>query len=329
MERIVSPEERLRRAEEIYYRRRAQGVRVSTTTVNVGKNNKISLGKKMIIQIIVCILIYSAFWVIKGYDNVFSSSFINETRKVLAYDINFVKLYNECVEYFNKNFNSIIKKEDVNNSENVDNTNETNTNQNTNEEKEAVNQTGEENGANKDIQNDNNENKNNNENIQNNDTSINNESEVNLNEGVGGGEEEANNIDGTIKAKEDATNMNQMHQDAEFVKNNYSIIKPIEGYITSAFGEREQTEIISAFHQGIDIGAVSGTPIYAGMEGDVVASSFAGDYGNHIKIQNGEVLTVYAHCSELEVNVGDHIVQGQEIGKVGATGKATRTAFTL
>lgn len=323
MERIVSPEERLRRAEEIYYRRRAQGVRVSTTTVNVGKNNKISLGKKMIIQIIVCILIYSAFWVIKGYNNVFSSSFINETRKVLAYDINFVKLYNESVEYFNKNFNSIIKKEDENKPENADNTDEVNTEQNTNEEKETNNQTGEENNVIEDTQNDNNEG------IENNDTSINNESKVNSNEGVGGGEEEANNVDGTIKAKEDATNMDQMHQDAEFVKSNYSIIKPIEGYITSGFGEREQTEIISAFHQGIDIGAALGTPIYAGMEGDVVASSFAGDYGNHIKIQNGEVLTVYAHCSELEVNVGDHIAQGQEIGKVGATGKVTRTTFTL
>lgn len=45
--------------------------------------------------------------------------------------------------------------------------------------------------------------------------------------------------------------------------------------------------------------------------------------GNHIKIQNGEILTVYAHCSELNVIVGEHVNQGQEIGKVGATGKVT------
>ena len=45
--------------------------------------------------------------------------------------------------------------------------------------------------------------------------------------------------------------------------------------------------------------------------------------GNHIKIQNGEILTVYAHCSQLEVKKGDYINQGQEIGKVGATGKVT------
>lgn len=114
-----------------------------------------------------------------------------------------------------------------------------------------------------------------------------------------------------------------MELDAEYVKQNCSLIIPVAGYITSGFGDREATEIISAFHQGIDIGAVTGTPIYASMEGTVVASSYAGDYGNHIKIQNGDVLTVYAHCSELGVSVGDYIYQGQEIGKVGSTGKVT------
>jgi len=42
MERVISPEERMKRAEEIYYRRKAQGVRVTTTSVNIGKENKIS-----------------------------------------------------------------------------------------------------------------------------------------------------------------------------------------------------------------------------------------------------------------------------------------------
>ena len=51
--------------------------------------------------------------------------------------------------------------------------------------------------------------------------------------------------------------------------------------------------------------------------------------GNHIKIQNGDVLTVYAHCSELEVSVGDYIYQGQEIAKVGATRKSNRPTSSL
>ena len=139
----------------------------------------------------------------------------------------------------------------------------------------------------------------------------------------------SNENDGTIKAQSDAENISQMNEDAEYIKNNFNIIKPIQGSITSGFGNREPTDIISAFHQGIDISGNQGTPINAAMDGTVVAASFAGDYGNHIKVQNGEVLTVYAHCSELEVKVGDTVKQGQEIGKVGATGKVTRTTFAF
>lgn len=153
-------------------------------------------------------------------------------------------------------------------------------------------------------------------NAQENNTQENNTQENNSNEnpGIGGGSDNVENI---------AENKSQMELDAEYVKQNCSLIIPVQGYITSGFGNREATEIISAFHQGVDIGAVTGTKICASMEGTVVAASWAGDYGNHIKIQNGNVLTVYAHCSEINVNVGDYINQGQEIGKVGATGKVT------
>lgn len=309
MERIVSPEERLRRAEEIYYRRRNQGVRVSTATVNVGSKNKTTIGKKMVIQILVCIIIYSTFWLIKGYNNVFSNTFINHTKAVLSYDINFPKVYNETVEYLNNNLNSIIKKEESSESEEQSGNKEENEEQknDVSEENQVVQEDNskEENIANDVVQDENKQEDNN----QNSSTS--------------------NENDGTIKAQSDAENISQMNEDAEYIKNNFNIIKPIQGSITSGFGNREQTDIISAFHQGIDIRGNQGTPINAAMDGTVVASSFAGDYGNHIKIQNGEILTVYAHCSELEVKVGDTVKQGQEIGKVGATGKVTRTTFTF
>ncbi len=45
--------------------------------------------------------------------------------------------------------------------------------------------------------------------------------------------------------------------------------------------------------------------------------------GNYVIIQNNEVKTVYAHCQELFVKVGDKIVQGQGIGLVGETGAVT------
>ncbi len=124
MERIMSPEERMRRAEEIYYRRQSQGIRVSTNSVNVGKTNKVSLGKKMIIQIVICVIIYSIFYFIKGYDNIFSQNVISTTKSILNYDVNFANLYNQAVEYFNSNFNNIIKNVNVQNEEtNGDNTN--------------------------------------------------------------------------------------------------------------------------------------------------------------------------------------------------------------
>ena len=117
MERIISPEERIRRAEEIYYKRKAQGVRVTTTSVNIGKSKKVSLGKKMTIQILVCLIIYLGFWIIKGYNNVFSENVINKTKLILNYDINLKNLYQNCVEYFNNDFNKIIKINNIKDNE--------------------------------------------------------------------------------------------------------------------------------------------------------------------------------------------------------------------
>lgn len=319
MERVISPEERMKRAEEIYYRRKAQGVRVTTTSVNIGKENKISLGKKMIIQIIVCLIIYLGFWLIKGYNNVFSQNVINQTKEVLNYDINFVNLYNQCKEYFDKNFNSIIKNSDNKDNENMQDANQDEKNKDGESQKQGEEQSQESSQNSKEA-------KQQEQTQQSGQTEQTENLENNFqNEGIGGGSDTQQNYehDGTQKAKLDSENKTQMEQDAEFVKQNCNIVKPIEGRITSPFGDREATEIISAFHQGVDIGATTGTVIHAAMEGTVVASSYAGDYGNHIKIQNGEILTVYAHCSELNVNVGDYITQGQEIGKVGATGKVT------
>ena len=45
--------------------------------------------------------------------------------------------------------------------------------------------------------------------------------------------------------------------------------------------------------------------------------------GNHIKITNNDVSTIYAHCKTIYVNEGDNIKQGQQIAEVGETGNAT------
>ena len=333
MERVISPEERMRRAEEIYYRRRSQGVRVSTNSMNMGKGSKVSLGRKMIIQILVCTIIYTSFWLLKSYNNVFSENIIGQTKSVLSYDVNFQKLYKECKEYLGNNFNSIIKtnigEQDNNSAENGQSKDGTSNGKEKQIENTETNNTDTETNDNQNL--DNAQSINVNDNADNTEEQNKTEEVNDENLGVGGGSDtsEIINGDGTQKAKIDAENKTQMEQDAEYIKQNCSLIHPLEGVITSKFGAREETDIISAFHQGIDIAASTGTAIHASMEGTVVAASYAGDYGNHIKIQNGEVLTVYAHCSQLEVNVGEYVQQGQEIGKVGATGKVTRTSFTF
>lgn len=45
--------------------------------------------------------------------------------------------------------------------------------------------------------------------------------------------------------------------------------------------------------------------------------------GNHVYIQNGDLITLYAHCKTIYVKEGENISQGQKLGEVGATGKAT------
>ena len=313
MERVMSPEERIRRAEEIYYRRQSQGVRVSTSSVNVGKTNKISLGRKMGIQILICVLIYSFFYVIKGHNNTFSENVINTTKSILSYDVNLGKMYNQCVEYFNNSFNNIKINitQEQRTEDNVDS--DINAVLTTNELAEP--QTEEQ----IDSSQENQQTDTSNTTVDSNQTNETTNTEESP--GIGGGTDANTTIEVSVDtATQEKT---QMEIDAEYVKQNCSLIIPVEGTVTSGYGNREPTEIISAFHQGIDIGAVTGTPIYASMEGTVVAASYAGDYGNHIKVQNGEVLTVYAHCSKLNVGVGDYVAQGQEIGKVGSTGKVT------
>jgi len=97
------------------------------------------------------------------------------------------------------------------------------------------------------------------------------------------------------------------------------LIKPVEGHIISNFGLRQNRP-----HKGLDIGAPSGTPIYAALEGMVVYSGMQSGYGNVIVIEHPDfVMTVYAHNERNLVSVGDYVEKGQQIAVVGSTGNAT------
>ncbi len=107
---------------------------------------------------------------------------------------------------------------------------------------------------------------------------------------------------------------------------NLGLIFPVEGYITSLFGGRPDPFTGEADnHQGLDLGAPKGTPIYAASGGKVIqASNKFNGYGKCVIIEHSSGFkTLYAHCSELLVKNGDYVTSGQLIAKVGSTGRST------
>lgn len=105
----------------------------------------------------------------------------------------------------------------------------------------------------------------------------------------------------------------------------YEIIWPYKGEITSGFGNRvSENESINGNHTGIDIAGNYGDDIVSAINGHVIEVSEEGNLGKHIKIQNENYITVYAHCSEILKIVGDEVKQGEIIAKIGSTGNSTR-----
>ncbi len=292
MERVLSAEEKIRRAEEIYARRKNQNYRNTTATVNVSGNNKdFKLLKKMIIQVLICLLIYFIYYLIQTTNYVFSASTINKTKEILDYDIDVKGIYTEIKNSFLNDNSNNDNKENSNIIENEQDTEKTNIEESNNIEvkNEEINQ----------------------EKI---DTeNISNEEENKIEEN----QEEAN-IEQIVNETETLTI-------AQEIFNNYSIIKPAEGgFISSEFGTREEEgDIVTSYHNGIDIGVVVGTDVVSATDGEVILATESSSYGKYIKIQNGDLITTYAHCSELLVNEGDIVKQGDKIALSGSSGNVT------
>ena len=97
------------------------------------------------------------------------------------------------------------------------------------------------------------------------------------------------------------------------------------GRISSGFGGRKSpTAGASTYHKGVDLAALSGTPILAAGSGKVVIATYSSSAGNYIMISHGNRLyTVYMHCSRLAASAGKQVTKGQVIGYVGSTGIST------
>ena len=120
------------------------------------------------------------------------------------------------------------------------------------------------------------------------------------------------------------SSLSLMEDDVKNLKLIYKFTNPIAGVVSSEFGSRESKyQNVKGYHTGIDIAAETGTPIVASMEGIVEEVSSQGDYGKHIKIRCNNVITLYAHCSEIFVKKGQIVGLGQKIAAVGNTGNST------
>ena len=235
MERVMTVEEKIRRAEEIYEWRKQGEIRpVAKVTVNDKKD--IKLLKKMVIQILICMTIYFIFYIVQKNQYVFSEDFINKANEILSYDTNFVGLYEMIKEQIASFATQKQEKE---------------------QEPESVpeqEQQSKQEGA-SDL-----------------------EGEQNK-QAIGGAEE--------TKEEPNTENVSQEQIDIENIKNITSFIKPVEGMVSSPYGNRENaTGSVPKNHTGTDIAANLGTKIIAATDGEVVLSSEEGDYRKTFKNSN-------------------------------------------
>ena len=101
---------------------------------------------------------------------------------------------------------------------------------------------------------------------------------------------------------------------------------PFRGAITSTFGHRENPfggENIET-HKGLDIRGPIGAPVKAMAKGEVEFAGRRGGFGNCVMLKHANGYeTLYGHLSKILVSVGQKIDIGQQIGKIGSTGRST------
>lgn len=112
-----------------------------------------------------------------------------------------------------------------------------------------------------------------------------------------------------------------------FVTGTGSLKWPLPGNYPSenTYGNRFHPILhVWKFHAGTDIGAPSGTTIYAADSGTVAVASYDRGYGNYVVISHGNgISTLYAHMSSMAVSAGSSVSKGDVIGYVGSTGLST------
>lgn len=265
MEKILNDNEKIRKAEEIYYRRNA-----NILPKNNVKKSKNNLKEKVILNVLILLNIAIIVFCVQNKEFVFTQEFLREFNK---YNINISSIVLNFVNNFIGEENDSNKE--INANDLVESGNEFNIITGNSIENEDII-----------------------ENIENNNSNS-----------VG----------------ENISSMSEMENDIMNLKGAYSFIEPVENAIlTSRFGSRvSDNPNVNGYHTGTDFAAEQGTDIKASMQGIVTEVSNNGNYGKHFKIRCNNVTTVYAHCSEIYIQEGQIVAQGQVVGAVGNTGNST------
>jgi murein DD-endopeptidase MepM/ murein hydrolase activator NlpD len=100
---------------------------------------------------------------------------------------------------------------------------------------------------------------------------------------------------------------------------------PAHGFLTSPFGwRRDPFTRVLRFHSGLDIAGQLGQPVAAAADGVVVRAEWSSGFGNLVEVDHGfGISTLYGHNSKLLVHAGDRVVAGQELARMGSTGRST------
>jgi murein DD-endopeptidase MepM/ murein hydrolase activator NlpD len=100
-------------------------------------------------------------------------------------------------------------------------------------------------------------------------------------------------------------------------------VLPTSGFHMSAWFGEAGPYWSTGYHTGIDFATAYGTPVVAVASATVAQAGWDGPYGNQIRLtlENGDQVW-YNHLSAIEVTVGESVLKGQEIGRVGETGNA-------
>lgn len=143
--------------------------------------------------------------------------------------------------------------------------------------------------------------------------------------------------DGNSSFETGGTNMGDLNdamkesEKTEFSGENFT--SPIEDWsehVSSAYGIRPPVTlpggaVVDGFHNGIDLSAAMGDPIYTVASGKVVVVKHTSvGLGIWVAVDHGGgIITAYGHCSKINVSVDDEVVQGQQIAEIGQSGWAT------